>query len=78
MNGDLQYVQTIKIPPRIHNFVRLLDLAGLASEAGPEIVGTLAKMNAFQMEGRYPELAITPPGREDAVLYMKGAQEVRA
>ena len=54
--------QTLEVPPKIHNLIRLLDLAQLQAEAAPPIVNALAKMNEFQMEGRYPAHSLPPPG----------------
>jgi HEPN domain-containing protein len=35
-----------------------------------------AEMNAFHIEGRYPETLTKPPTVEEAVRYMKRAEEV--
>ena len=43
------------IPPRIHNLVRLAELAGLCLEA--EQVRFLRSFDMYQMEGRYPDFA---------------------
>jgi HEPN domain-containing protein len=43
------------IPPRIHNLIRLAELAGLSLEA--EQVRFLRSFDMYQMEGRYPDSA---------------------
>lgn len=36
----------------------------------------LAEMNAFHIEGRYPESLTKPPTKEEALGYLAGAEEV--
>jgi HEPN domain-containing protein len=62
------------LAPRIHNLNRLIDLAGVVSS--PVQTDILAEMNAFHIEGRYPETLTKPPTREEAVRYTKRAEEV--
>ena len=45
--------QTEDIPPRIHNLVRLAEIAGLKIDAEQEQF--LRKFNVYQLEGRYPD-----------------------
>ena len=45
--------QTKDIPPRIHNLIRLADMAGLSPNA--EHMSFLRRFNLFQLEGRYPD-----------------------
>ena len=45
--------QTKDIPPRIHNLIRLADMAGLSPNA--EHMSFLRRFNLFQLEGRYSD-----------------------
>lgn len=47
--------QTNEIPPRIHNLVRLAEMAGLTLNA--EQSRFLRSFDMYQMEGRYPDFA---------------------
>lgn len=47
--------ETREHPPKIHNLLRLLQLADLFVD--DEYMNTLKRLNAYQIEGRYPELA---------------------
>jgi HEPN domain-containing protein len=67
--------QTRDLPPRIHNLVSLLELAGLAAEADDLMAQSLAQMNAFQMEGRYPDFVAPPVTPSDAIRYRMKAEE---
>jgi HEPN domain-containing protein len=49
--------ETKDIPPRIHNLVRLSEMAGLS--LGPEQASFLRRFDMYQLEGRYPESAHT-------------------
>jgi HEPN domain-containing protein len=62
------------LAPRIHNLNRLIDLAGVVSS--PVQTDILAEMNAFHIEGRYPETLTKRPTEEEAVRYTKRAEEV--
>jgi HEPN domain-containing protein len=65
---------TKDVPPRVHNLVRLSELAGISpTQAHLE---TLATMNAFNVEGRYPETLQPPPTPEMAQNYLRRAEEV--
>jgi len=45
--------QTNDVPPRIHNLVRLSEMAGLSVD--PERAAFLRKFDMYQLEGRYPD-----------------------
>ena len=47
--------QTKDVPPRIHNLIRLAEMAGLHLE--PEQAGFLRSFDMYQLEGRYPDSA---------------------
>jgi len=66
--------KTHELAPKIHNLVRLADLAGL--QPSSEQRDTLAEMNAFHLEGRYPESLTPPPTAEEARGYMTRAEGV--
>jgi HEPN domain-containing protein len=66
--------QSQDLAPRLHNLSRLAELAALTlNTRGMEV---LAEMNAFQIEGRYPESLTKAPSREEALKYMAGAEGV--
>jgi len=62
------------IAPRIHNLLRLVELTGIAVTTAQ--LNTLADMNAFHIEGRYPESMTPPPTAQEARAYMAAAEEV--
>ena len=62
------------IAPRIHNLSRLSELAALAPDN--EKMEYLAEMNAFHIEGRYPESLTKPPTKEEALDSMVNAEKV--
>jgi len=65
---------TRDIAPRLHNLARLAGLAGVElSERSRDI---LAEMNAFNIEGRYPDVLAPPPNPTEAQRYAAGADEV--
>ena len=67
--------QSQDLAPRLHNLSRLAELAALALlDTGKMEV--IAEMNAFHIEGRYPESLTKPPTREEALNYMAGAEGV--
>ena len=45
--------ETKDIPPRMHNLVRLAEIAGLSLDS--EKAGFLRSFDVYQMEGRYPD-----------------------
>jgi len=67
-------VKTLNAPPRIHNLVRLAETAGLALAA--DQLDTLADMNEFAIEGRYPGTLPSPPAAEEARAYLARSEEV--
>ena len=66
---------TGELAPRIHSLVRLAEMAGLAPDE--KQLDTLAEMNAFNIEGRYPELLTAPPSPAEAKELMGRAEEVK-
>jgi len=62
------------IAPRIHNLSRLAELAGLMADN--DKIEFLAEMNAFHIEGRYPESLTKPPTKEEALEFMAKAERV--
>ena len=65
---------TQDIAPRLHNLVRLAELAEI--DIQPAQVDILAEMNSFNLEGRYPDTLSPPPSQEEAQRYMTQAEEV--
>jgi len=65
---------TKDIAPRLHNLVRLAELAEIHPQ--PAQVDILAEMNSFNIEGRYPDALSLPPSQEGAQHYMTRAGEV--
>ncbi|MBM3748218.1 MAG: HEPN domain-containing protein [Acidobacteria bacterium] len=66
--------RTREMAPKIHNLVRLAEVAEL--RPSPEQSDVLADMNAFHLEGRYPESLTPEPTQEEAQTYLGGAEEV--
>ena len=62
------------LAPRIHNLSRLSEMTGITFET--EQVDILAEMNAFHIEGRYPESLTLPPTKEEALNYITRAEKV--
>ena len=58
--------QTKDIPPRIHNLIRLAEIAELSLE--PEQASFLSRFDMYQLEGRYPESSHT-------IIDLKAAKE---
>jgi hypothetical protein len=54
--------------------VRIAELAGLEIPNG--ICRFMARMNEFNVEGRYPWLLIKPPSKAEALEYLNQANEV--
>ncbi|MBW1676275.1 MAG: HEPN domain-containing protein [Deltaproteobacteria bacterium] len=65
---------TQDIAPRLHNLVRLAELAEL--DIQPAQMDILAEMNSFNIEGRYPDTLSPPPSQEEAQHYMTQGEEV--
>jgi len=64
--------QTSDLPPRIHNLVRLAELAALP--LSQRQLDILAEMNASHIEGRYGD-SPSSPSRAEAQAYMERAEE---
>ena len=65
---------TKDIAPRLHNLIRLSELAELHPQ--PDYVDILAEMNSFNIEGRYPDTLSLPLSQDEAIEYMKRDDEV--
>ncbi len=63
-----------EIAPRIHNLVRLAQIAEL--ELDTDRLDVLAEMNEFNIEGRYPLNFISEPTIEETTEYMQKTSEV--
>ncbi|MCU0643268.1 MAG: HEPN domain-containing protein [bacterium] len=66
--------KTLDLAPRIHNLIRLAELSSL--ELNPGQQDLLAELNAFNIEGRYPEWLLLPPTVAEAKAYLKQAKEI--
>ncbi len=66
--------RTHDAPPKIHNLTRLSELAGLRLDA--QQARTLAAMNQFNLEGRYPESYTPQLTPEKAAECVARSQEV--
>ncbi|HEY4691735.1 MAG TPA: HEPN domain-containing protein [Anaerolineae bacterium] len=62
------------LAPRLHNLIRLAELAGIALSQAQ--IDVLAEMNAFNIEGRYPDTLTPPPRQPEALEYLARAGEV--
>lgn len=58
----------------MHNLVRLAELAGFRLDE--KQIDVLAEMNAFNIEGRYPEMLQPEASAEEARDYMRRTKEV--
>jgi len=65
---------TRDLAPRIHNLVRLAEFAGITLQ--PEQLDILAGMNAFNVEGRYPDSLAPQPTKTEAHNYLAQSGEV--
>lgn len=65
---------TRDLAPKIHSLVRLAELAAI--EPNKDQLDVLAEMNAFNVEGRYPETLAPPPTAAEAQRYLGRAEEV--
>ncbi len=61
--------KTGDLAPRLHNLVRLAELAALPLSSTQ--IDTLAEMNVFSIEGRYPDVLATAPTVAEAVAVME-------
>lgn len=65
---------TGKLAPKIHNLVRLSEIAGL--QLKPKDIEILAEMNEFNLEGRYPISFVPPPTKNESLEFMTKAQGI--
>ena len=65
---------TGEIPPKIHNLVRLHEIAGLSLD--DEQVDVLNELNMYQIAGRYADIARPPIDQETAQSDFARASEV--
>lgn len=65
--------KTLSYPPRIHHLLRLKDLAALHLERGA--LETLAEMNDFAFEGRYPLPSQSLPSETEGQRLLRQTQE---
>jgi len=68
--------QTHDVPPRIHNLIRLSELAGL--KLNDQQADVLADMNQFNLEGRYPESYAPQLSLKEATEFVARSEEVLA
>ena len=66
--------RTEDIPPRIHNLVRLVEIAGLKLELEEE--NFLREFGVYQMEGRYPDSEQISPDLNAAREEISRAREM--
>ncbi|MFA5553385.1 MAG: HEPN domain-containing protein [Phycisphaerae bacterium] len=66
--------KTGKLAPRIHNLVRLSEIAKLQLES--QKLDILAEMNEFNLEGRYPISFVPPPTKQEAQEFMNRTEGV--
>ena len=65
---------TSDLAPRLHNLIRLVELANLTpTQAQLDI---LADINTFNLEGRYPDMLTPAPSLGDAKDQLRRAEEV--
>jgi len=62
------------IAPRSHNLTRLSELSGLSINS--QQIDLFADMNAFNIEGRYPDMQTTQLTKIEAEAYMLRAKEL--
>lgn len=65
---------TGELASKIHNLVRLSQKAGLI--LSEEQIDLLAEVSEFNIEGRYPEMLLPSPSRDEADMYMLKIDEV--
>ena len=65
---------TEDLAPRIHNLARLAEISRIGFQ--PEQLDVLAEMNAFNIEGRYPDKLSAPPTKKEALQYIRHAENV--
>ena len=65
--------QTCAVPPKIHNLVRLAEMAGLSLRYEQD--AWLRRFNMYQLEGRYPDMAQAVVDRAAAEKRLADAKE---
>lgn len=65
---------TNDIAPRIHNLTRLSEITSLTFKQ--PFIDILAELNAFNIEGRYPDSNTIPVSQSEAIDYLNRAGEV--
>ncbi|MBI3536954.1 MAG: HEPN domain-containing protein [Chloroflexi bacterium] len=65
---------TLQLAPKIHNLKRLADLAQL--QLNEQQIRILGRINAFNIEGRYPDSLMQPPSESEAKVHMADAKEM--
>ncbi len=66
--------KTLDLAPRIHNLVRLAEIASL--ELNQNQLDFLAELNTFNIEGRNPESLLPPPTLTEAKMYLRQTEEI--
>ena len=66
--------KTGETPPRIHNLIRLAELAGVALD--PKRADFLRRFNLYQLEGRHPEIFEARVEAETANERLASAREM--
>ena len=66
--------QTNDLAPRLHNLIRLAEIGVVQLSQDYEDV--LAEMNAFNLEGRYPDMLMPPPSLAETQDYLRRSEEV--
>jgi HEPN domain-containing protein len=64
--------QTGSLPPKIHNLIRLAEIAKL--DVDVEYRKVLAEINDFNIEGRYSDEVLSPISFKEAKVYMNRAK----
>lgn len=67
-------VATQSIPPKIHNLVRLLEIAQL--QPTPDQMNFLRRFGLFQLEGRYPDVAQPMIDTETAKEKLEASKDI--
>ena len=65
---------TKDLAPRVHNLIRLAELTALKLDETQ--IDVLAEMNAFNLEGRYPDISMAPLSKKEAQSYFRRAEKV--
>ncbi len=65
---------TNRVPPRIHDLVRLAEIAGVGLSS--ERRDTLGRLRQYCLEGRYPQSYPPPPTLQEAESRIEEAREV--